>query len=170
MVHTNNVYGAVQSIFALTLGAIRVNRSRRHAFVIQEIIDDIALSLRINKDNGAAWFHRKDEVKGCIALLSLGNLDSNKSLVHVCPQSKNDYTYIDQFLSDVLVRATDTTDLDAQHVILHIVTGEFAGRLWEGSGEHEISVVSISGSICFFLARPPAFRRLIYLSPGTASP
>lgn len=116
-----------QSIFTFTLSTIRVDRGHRQALVVEEVVDHVALDLGVGKDQDALRLVREDEVEQSLLLLVLVD--------------------IDDLLLDVLVSATDTTDLDRDVGILHVLLSKTAGRLGEGGGEHEVGVIRIGVDI-----------------------
>jgi hypothetical protein len=67
--------GDVQGIFTLALSAVRVHRSDRQALVVDEVIDGVALELRVGEDKDTTWLLREDEVEKCLVLLALGDVD-----------------------------------------------------------------------------------------------
>jgi hypothetical protein len=83
----------LKSILTLTLGTIGVNRSHRQTLVVEEVVDHVALDLGVGEDQGALGAVGEDQVKQSLALGTL--LDE------------------DDLLLDVLMRAADAADLDA---------------------------------------------------------
>lgn len=114
---------STQGIFALSLSAIRVDGRRRKTLVVEEVINHVALDLAVDEDEGALRTVGEDQVKESLVLLVLVD--------------------VDDLLLDVLMRATNAADLDANIVLIHVLPSESTSFLREGGREHEISVVGI---------------------------
>lgn len=141
----------LQCILAFTLSTIGVDRSTWKTLVVQEVVDHIALALAIHKDKSALGLAREDEIKQRLVFLTL--------------------VHIHNRLSDVPVRATDTSDLDAQVIGVHILPSETASRLRKSCREHKVGMVSIGIDICEAVSKPPREEKVIvYLIQRTTSP
>ena len=100
-----------------------MNRSHGQSLVVQEVINQVALDLGVGEDYGTLRTIGENQIKKRLILHALVD--------------------IDDLLRDVLVRATHTTDLDAEVVCVHVFSSKSTGGLGEGGGEHEIRVVGI---------------------------
>ena len=80
----------LQSIFALALRTIRMNRSAWEPQVVQVIIQEVGLSLGIDKDQGPGGRHGKKQVIETLLLhifFRVDNLrDGRHSVSTRCPQ------------------------------------------------------------------------------------
>ncbi|KAI7223898.1 hypothetical protein KC333_g75 [Hortaea werneckii] len=86
----------LHGVLTLTLVAIRVDRCRRHSTVVQKVIDEIDLRLRVAEHHGAAWLHLDQEVVQTLALLILIDIEN--------------------VLTDVLVSRAGATETDTENM------------------------------------------------------
>lgn len=114
---------STNGVLALSLGAITVDASARDLAVEQVIINLICSTLRVNKDDSTSRRSRHEQVEN--GLLLHGGLD------------------IDDFLLDVLVRTTSTTNTNANVIMSEMLSGEVASNLGEGSGKHHVGDVAL---------------------------
>jgi hypothetical protein len=141
----------VQSILALTLSAIRMNRSHRQALVVEEVINRVALELGVGEDQDATGLFGEDEIKQRLVLLVLVDVDDLLSnvLVGAADAANPGVISVHGFKfgnQDNGLRAFDSRDSD--YLLLHVFLGKTAGGLGERGREHEIGMITITIDVC----------------------
>jgi hypothetical protein len=64
-------FGGLQCIFALTLSAVRMDGSRRHSQVVEEVVEIVDTSLGVTENHCPRWWHRKKKIVGGLLLVVL---------------------------------------------------------------------------------------------------
>lgn len=131
LVNNSRVKGEVKDlhgVFALKLRTLAVDEDSRQGARIEVVVNLLDTRNTVNEDESAT------------CLFSIEQVDQGIHLGFTVDE--------DDVLSDILVGGASTTDTDAKVVLRHVLTGELATALGEGSREHHEQVVGVGIGIC----------------------